>query len=252
MSSSGTPRPRPSFGARIAATYDELRPLDVGLERLVDDIDRVGDLRGRRLLDIGCGTGSITAVLVERCLCKAWGVDPSPEMIAEARAKRIPGAGFKVAPAEALPFKAGWFERALMRSVVHHVERPAAFAEARRVLAPGGRLVIHNLDPDGLEELWYVRFFPSLLELEQARMPDAGTLERELGEAGFAPVTVERVAIEREFDRETALRKLRGRHTSSFDLLEEDEIAAGLERAEREVPERVRYVLRDLLLVAER
>src|ERR687896_618532 len=169
MSSSGTPRPRPSFGARIAATYDELRPLDVGLERLVD-----------------------------------------------------------------------------------HVERPAAFAEARRVLAPGGRLVIHNLDPDGLEELWYVRFFPSLLELEQARMPAAATLERELGEAGFAPLTVERVAIEREFDRETALRKLRGRHTSSFDLLEEDEIAAGLERAEREVPERVRYVLRDVLLVAER
>jgi ubiquinone/menaquinone biosynthesis C-methylase UbiE len=249
MSSSGTPRP--SFGARIAATYDELRPLDAGLERLVDDLDRAGDLRGRRLLDIGCGTASITALLVERCLCKAWGVDPSPEMIAEARAKRIPGAGFKVAPAESLPFTDGWFERALMRSVVHHVERPPAFAEARRVLAPEGRLVIHNLDPDGLEELWYVHFFPSLLELERARMPDAATLERELGEAGFAAVTVERVAIEREFDRETALRKLRGRHTSSFDLLEEDEIVAGLERAAREVPDRVRYVLRDLLLVAE-
>jgi hypothetical protein len=97
-----------------------------------------------------------------------------------------------------------------------------------------------------------VRFFPSLLELERARMPDAATLERELSAAGFAPATVERVAIEREFDRETALRKLRGRHTSSFDLLEEDEIAAGLERAEREVPDRVRYVLRDLLLVADR
>jgi ubiquinone/menaquinone biosynthesis C-methylase UbiE len=240
------------FGARIAATYDELRPLDAGLERLVDDLDRAGDLRGRRLLDIGCGTGSITAALVERCLCKAWGVDASAEMVAQARVKRIPGAGFKVGRAESLPFTAGWFERALMRSVVHHVDRPAAFAEARRVLGAGGRLVIHNLDPDGLEELWYVHFFPSLLELERRRIPEAATLERELGEAGFDPVTVERVGIEREFDRDTALRKLRGRHTSSFDLLEEDEIAAGVERAERELPGRVRYVLRDLLVVAAR
>jgi SAM-dependent methyltransferase len=249
-----TPSPisSPGFGARIAATYDELRPLDAGLERLVDDLARAGDLRGRRLLDIGCGTASVTAALVERCLCKAWGVDPSPEMLEQARAKRIPGAGFKVGRAEALPFTAGWFERALMRSVVHHVDRPAAFPEARRVLGPGGRLVIHNLDPDGLEELWYVRFFPSLLGLERARMPDAATLERELGEAGFGPVTVERLAIEREFDRETALRKLRGRHTSSFDLLGEDEIAAGIAQAERDLPERVSYVLRDLLLVAGR
>jgi ubiquinone/menaquinone biosynthesis C-methylase UbiE len=245
-------QPPTSFGARIAATYDELRPLDAGLERLVDDLARAGDLRGRRLLDVGCGTGSVTAALVERCLCKAWGVDSSPEMLAQAKAKRIPGAGFKLGHAEALPFKAGWFERALMRSVVHHVERPAAVAEARRVLGPDGRLVIHNLDPDGLEQLWYVHFFPSLLELERARMPDTGTLERELAEAGFGPVSVERVAIEREFDRETALRKLRGRHTSSFDLLGEEEIAAGLERAERELRDRVRYVLRDLLLVAER
>jgi ubiquinone/menaquinone biosynthesis C-methylase UbiE len=245
-------RSQTDFGARIAATYDELRPLDAGLERLVDDLARAGDFRGRRLLDIGCGTGSVTALLVERCLCKAWGVDSSPEMLARARAKRIPGAGFKVGRAEALPFTAGWFERALMRSVVHHVERPAAFAEARRVLGPGGRLVIHNLDPDGLEELWYVHFFPSLLELERRRIPDAAALERELGEAGFAPVTVERLGIEREFDRDTALRKLRGRHTSSFDLLDEDEIAAGLERAERELPDRVRYVLRDVLLVADR
>lgn len=240
------------FGARIAATYDELRPLDAGLERLVDDLARAADLRGRRLLDIGCGTGSVTAALVEACRCKAWGVDASPEMIAQARAKRIPGAGFKVARAEELPFASGWFERALMRSVAHHVERPAAFAEARRVLAPGGRLVVHNLDPDGLVQLWYVRFFPRLLELERERMPDAVTLERELREAGFAPVTVERLGVERGFDRETALRKLRGRHTSSFDLLDEDEIAAGLERAERELPAEIRYVLRDLLLVAVR
>jgi ubiquinone/menaquinone biosynthesis C-methylase UbiE len=243
--------PGTDFAARIAATYDELRPLDAGLERLVDDVARAGDLHMRRLLDVGCGTGSITAALVDRCLCKAWGLDSSPEMIARARAKRVPGAHFTVGRAEELPFADGWFERALMRSVVHHVERPSAFADARRVLCAGGRLVIHNLDPDGLEDIWYVRFFPSLLELERRRIPDAAMLERELREAGFGPITVERLALEREFDRETALRKLHGRHTSSFDLLEEDEIRAGIERAERELPDRVRYVLRVLLVVAE-
>ena len=40
----------------------------------------------------------------------------------------------KVAPAERLPFKDGWFERAVMWLVVHLVDRPQAFAEARRVL----------------------------------------------------------------------------------------------------------------------
>ena len=54
----------------------------------------------------------------------------------------------KVAPAEQLPFKDGWFERALMWLVVHLVDRPRAFGEAARVLAPDGRLADRHL-PSG-------------------------------------------------------------------------------------------------------
>ena len=53
---------------------------------------REGDLRGRRVLDVGCGTGRLVSRLVERYGCKVWGVDPEPEMVEVAREKRTPRA----------------------------------------------------------------------------------------------------------------------------------------------------------------
>ena len=88
------------------------------------------------MLDIGCGTGRFLAQLAE--VAKAWGVDASPEMLEVARS-RVGGAGLKLGTAEELPFKDGWFERATMWLVAHLVDRPRAFAEAARVLEPGGR-----------------------------------------------------------------------------------------------------------------
>ena len=79
------------------------------------------------MLDIGCGTGRAAEALVERG-SRVWGVEPEPEMAALAR-ERV--STVKVAPAEQLPFKDGWFERALMWLVVHLVDRPRAFARGR-------------------------------------------------------------------------------------------------------------------------
>ena len=56
---------------------------------------------------------------------------------------------------------------------------------------------------------------------------------------------------EREIDRATALERIRGRHVSTFDLLDADEVAAGTARAERELPERVPVRLEWAIVVAE-
>jgi ubiquinone/menaquinone biosynthesis C-methylase UbiE len=241
----------PEFASRVAARYDELRASD-DYDDLVDRLVTAGDLAGRRVLDIGCGTGSLSGALAPRHGCQCWGIDPSPEMLAVARSKRLPGVQLTLGRAEELPFADQSFERAVMLSVVHHIDRLRSFAEAYRALRAGGRLVISNADPDGFGDRWLMRLFPELLERELGRFPTAIELEAELAAAGFDPVEVTRVSVPRRYSRATTLEKLRGRHISSFDLLTEDEYRVGLARAEQELPDPVEYTFRSLLVVAVR
>ena len=201
------------------------------------------------MLEVGCGTGRFLAALAGRA--KAWGVDPSPEMLEVARG-RVHGAGLKLGSAEELPFKDGWFERAAMWLVVHLVDRPRAFAELHRVLSPGGKLAVATFDPVHFDEFWLNALFPSLEAVDRARFPTGGQLEAELGAAGFGELRLMRLSQASSIDREGALERIRGKHISTFDLLDEDEYATGLERAERELPERVDYRLEWLLVVAVR
>jgi ubiquinone/menaquinone biosynthesis C-methylase UbiE len=199
------------------------------------------------VLDIGCGTGRFLAQLGE--VAKAWGVDRSPEMLSVAR-NRVGGAGLKLGSAEALPFKDGWFERATMWLVAHLVDRPRAFAEAARVLEPGGRFAVATFDPSYFDEFWLNELFPSMEAIDRARFPTADELTAEL--APFDDVRLSRLSQTGSLTRETALERIRGKHISTFDLIDDEEYEAGLARAERELPEQVDYRVEWLLAVAVR
>jgi ubiquinone/menaquinone biosynthesis C-methylase UbiE len=116
---------------------------------LFDALVREGDLRGRRVLVVGCGTGTLAGELAEQAVCRVWGVDDSEELLAVAR-ENVPGVRFKQARPEQLPFKDGWFERVVL--LMHRVDRPRALAESRRVLRAGGRIAIPEPDQTQLEE----------------------------------------------------------------------------------------------------
>jgi ubiquinone/menaquinone biosynthesis C-methylase UbiE len=199
------------------------------------------------VLDIGCGTGRFLAQLAE--VAKAWGVDPSPQMLEVARS-RVGSAGLKLGSAEELPFKDSWFERATMWLVAHLVDRPRAFAEAARVLEPGGRFAVATFDPSYFEEFWLNELFPSMEAVDRARFPTAGELTTQL--ASFADVRLTRLSQTGSLTREDALERIRGKHISTFDLISEEEYEAGLARAERELPERVDYRIEWLLADAVR
>jgi len=94
--------------------------------------DFAGVRRGDRVLDVGAGTGALTAELVARG-ASVVAADPSPEFVTVLR-KRFPGLEVEEAPAETLPWGAGVFDLALAQLVVAFMsDAPAAIGEMARV-----------------------------------------------------------------------------------------------------------------------
>ena len=233
------------FDAR-AARYEELRPIDANWWEVYEALVRLGSLRGKRVLEVGCGTGRLSHELEQRDLARVWAVDASEAMVERAKAL---GVNARVARAEALPFKAGWFDAVVMRMALHLFDRPRALEQAARVLSPDGSLVVATEDPDSFEDVWFTRFFPSVPEIERARFPGEEQLREELAQAGFGRVEIEHLRQHREQTRERAVDLIRSKGFSTFDLLDPAEFEEGLARAEAELPDRFGFTF-DWLLVA--
>ncbi|WP_235854824.1 methyltransferase domain-containing protein [Nonomuraea aridisoli] len=103
---------------------------------------------GAAVVDVGCGAGRAVGELAARG-ARAIGVDLSAEMIALARS-RGPERDLRIGDARALPLADGEVAGYRADKVLHELPDPAeALEEARRVLAPGGRIVLLRQDWDG-------------------------------------------------------------------------------------------------------
>jgi SAM-dependent methyltransferase len=123
-----------------AATYDLVTgAVTAQVAGPLLDAAQVG--RGTRVLDVGCGPGTVAAAAAARG-ARPDGVDLAPAMVALARS-RHPGIPFQVGDAEALPSRDGAYGAVVAGFLVNHVPSPErALAECARVLAPGGRLAL--------------------------------------------------------------------------------------------------------------
>ena len=164
----------------MAERYDELRASEAQLGAQFEFTIAEGLGAATRLLDVGCGTGALVAAAVERLGVRAWGVDASEPMLAKARERRVRGAAFKLAQADDLPFRAGWFDAVMMRLVVHTLgdRRAHAFAEVRRVLRPEGRLFVWTFAPEHFTGHHLRPYLPDLPTIDLERFPSAELLGR--------------------------------------------------------------------------
>ena len=129
-----------SFNVHDATGYEQLMGRwSQKLAPLFIDFSGLAD--GEKILDVGCGTGSLTFALARAAdLGEIAAIDYSPVFVEEAiRRNADPRIKIRQADACALPFEAGTFDRALALLVLHFVpEAGGAVAEMRRVVRPGG------------------------------------------------------------------------------------------------------------------
>ncbi|MGB7258501.1 MAG: methyltransferase domain-containing protein [Pseudolabrys sp.] len=169
-------------------------------------LDWVAPGKGLRWIDVGCGNGAFTQLIVERCAPAAVdGVDPSEGQLSFART-RSPSARFKQGDAMTLPFDDKSFDVAVMALVIFFVpEPPKGVAEMARVLRPGGLAAAYAWDIPGGGFPWE----PVIAELRALghKMggppnPDASRIEamRELwSNAGFQDVETREITVQNTY-----------------------------------------------------
>jgi SAM-dependent methyltransferase len=115
-------------------------------------LDWLAPKAGLRWLDVGCGNGAFTEMIVGRCApASVDGVDPSEAQLAFARTRPgARGAQFRRGDAMALPFPDNTFDAAVMPLVIFFVPDPArGVAEMARVVSPGGSVSAYAWDMEG-------------------------------------------------------------------------------------------------------
>lgn len=119
-----------------------------------DTVERAGVAPGQSVLDVGCGTGSLTlAAKAAAGSGDVHGIDPAPEMIEVARkkaARKRVDIDFQLGVIERLPFPDATFDVVLSSLMLHHLPddlKRTGLAEVARILKPGGRFFAVDMAP---------------------------------------------------------------------------------------------------------
>lgn len=162
------------------------------------------------------------------------GVEPSSQMLARARAA-APSARLVRARAEALPWRAATFDRVFCVNALHHfADRDRFFAEARRVLKPGGGLLTIGKDPHADRDQWWVYdYFEETRAIDRERFARVRTLRGEMALAGFAwteSTEADHIEVVQSAVEALANGVVDASFTSQLTVLSDEEFRRGAER----------------------
>ncbi|MBW2650175.1 MAG: class I SAM-dependent methyltransferase [Deltaproteobacteria bacterium] len=133
----------------------------------IGTIERFANLKGSRVLEVGCGDGRLTVLLAGKS-GELVAIDPDDACIAEAR-RNIRGVDFRIGSGEAMEFEDESFDLIIFTmSLHHHTDCAQALREAHRTLGKDGRLVLLEPAIDGEIQRLYHLFVDETPAIERA------------------------------------------------------------------------------------
>jgi ubiquinone/menaquinone biosynthesis C-methylase UbiE len=186
---------------------------------------------GLPVLDLGAGTGLFSAAIAQWFGTAVVAVEPSAGMRRQARAKRAhPRVACVGGIGEQLPLRDGCCDSAWLSTVIHHLADLAACAdELRRVLRPGGWVLVRQAFPDRPEPSTRLFMFWPAARAILARAPTVQATIATFTVAGFTLHRLEQVADHSAASLKEAYARARVRADTLFRLLPDAEFTRGLE-----------------------
>ena len=218
---------------QIAPTFDKRyeRNAYAGVERALREF--IGNERGLRILEAGCGTGHWLDILRSSGNYEI-GLDYSTGMLARARSS-LPDMPLIRGTADHLPLPDASLHRVFCINALHHFpDQPAFLAEVKRILRPRGRLLTVGLDPHRGLDRWHVYdYFPESLAIDKERFPASEVLRTWIAEAGFENCLTQEVdhwRIQVPAREALAQGRLDKAATSQLSVLSDEEYERGMQR----------------------
>jgi SAM-dependent methyltransferase len=215
----------------ISKIYDNYRSYPDGLINRIIELGRIS--RGKKVLDLGCGTGNIAYQIKNIIDADLIGVDVSLDMLKIARSKSVDVICANV-DNQQLPFRDSSFDSIAGAYFIHQIKNlNFLLSECYRVLR-NGALVLLTSSHKQIEDQHPIikAFFPSYVSIDKNRFPDIHTIDDVLSSSGFKyikheEVTVDNIPIDHEY-----LQKVKSKYVSTYHLMPEGEFQNGVAKLE--------------------
>jgi ubiquinone/menaquinone biosynthesis C-methylase UbiE len=215
----------------ISKTYDDYRSYP---ESLIKKIIALGKIsQGKKVLDLGCGTGNIAWQLQKAIKTDVIGVDASFAMLKVAKGKSVEVicADIDNAP---LPFRDSSFDTVLVVYVIHQIKNlKFLLSECYRVLRYGVLILLTSSHKQIENQHPVIKdFFPSFIDIDKDRFPDIQQIDYLLNSLGLKDIKhedmiVENVPIDHEY-----LQKVKNKYVSTYYLIPQSEFDNGVKQLE--------------------
>jgi ubiquinone/menaquinone biosynthesis C-methylase UbiE len=215
----------------ISKTYDDYRSYP---ESLIKKIIALGSIsQGRKVLDLGCGTGNIAWQLQKAIKADVIGVDASFAMLKVAKSKSVEVTCADI-DNQRLPFRDSSFDTVLVAYVIHQIKNlEFLLSECYRVLRYGVLILLTSSHKQIENQHPVIKdFFPSFIDIDKDRFPDIQQIDYLLNSLGLKDIKhedmiVENVPIDHEY-----LQKVKNKYVSTYYLIPQSEFDNGVKQLE--------------------